>query len=300
MPDPQTTNKFLNQPIPGTDVGTWGTPINNNFGIIDNSFGGVATIALTNSPVTLSPSQYQCAFLTFTGAISANIAITLPAVGSFYTVINQTTNSSAFFLTMLTTAGGGQVIGVPPGETTDIFTDGTNVKITSLPHIGSYWDYAGSSTPAWVTACTIPPWLYCNGTTFSSATYPELATILNSTTLPDFRGRFRAYINDGTTRITSTMGLDGNTIFASGGGTTFLTSQNMPPVPYTDPGHRHSIVNVNAGIGSLGPIGGTINTPVTINSCFATIDITIGSTTPTSFAAIPPAVMGGITMIRAG
>ncbi|HEY6020432.1 MAG TPA: hypothetical protein VIY48_11130, partial [Candidatus Paceibacterota bacterium] len=119
MADPVTANKSLAQPIRGTDVGVWDVPMNANAGIIDNSFGGVATIALGNSPVTLSSAQYQCAFLRFTGAITSNIAITLPPIGSFYTVINDTTNSSAFYLTM-TTSLSGRVIGIPPGGNSDI------------------------------------------------------------------------------------------------------------------------------------------------------------------------------------
>lgn len=33
-------------------------------------------------------------------------------------------------------------------------------------------------------------WLLCNGSTFSSVTYPDLFTFLGSTTLPDLRGYF--------------------------------------------------------------------------------------------------------------
>lgn len=34
-------------------------------------------------------------------------------------------------------------------------------------------------------------WLYCNGATFASADYPELASFLGSTTLPDQRGQVK-------------------------------------------------------------------------------------------------------------
>lgn len=302
MVDPTTVNKFLNQPLRGSDVGVWDTPVNANMGIIDNSFGGTATIPLVNTPVTLSPSQYQCVFLVFTGAISANVPITLPAVGSYYTIQNLTSNTSTFGITMLTTAAGGQTIGIPPGEPCEIFTDGTNVKYRNLGRVGTYWDYAGSSVPAWISACTVPPFLNCDGTAFSSATYPILATILGGTTLPDSKGRFRATLNQGSARITSgssTGGIDGDTLLAVGGSqTTTLSSQNIPPVPYVDPGHVHTYDKPIAGV--AGPVGGTLGgfTPGT-NTGSATVGITIGSTSPTNFPNLPPAYVGGITMIRA-
>lgn len=65
-----TTNKGLEKPGRGDQSGSWDTPVNNNSGIIDLSFGGVATILLTNSPVTLSSGQYQCVFLKFSGALT--------------------------------------------------------------------------------------------------------------------------------------------------------------------------------------------------------------------------------------
>src|SRR5262245_36342194 len=115
-----TANKYLEQPARGSNVGVWDTPVNNNTGIIDNAFGGLVSIALTNAPVVLSSAQYQCVFITFTGALSGNCAITFPTVGSFYTIQNLTSNTSAFQVTLTTTAVGATVIGCPWGEAFDI------------------------------------------------------------------------------------------------------------------------------------------------------------------------------------
>ena len=295
-----TANKNLEQVAHGGDVGTWDTPTNANWGIVDNSLGGVTTIPLTNAPVTLSAAQYQCAFITFTGALTGNVAITFPAVGSFYTIQNLTSNTSAFQVTL--TTGAGQVIGCPWGEACDIFTDGTNVKFRSLAHhVGDYWDYGGSSVPAWVNACTVPPYLNCDGTSFSSATYPILTTIFGGTpTLPDSRGRARSALNQGSGRLTTAANaVDGETLLAGGGGTVTLSSVNLPNIsfPVTDPGHTHSIpLSVSAG---FAPGGGSLSyTPGITGS--ATTGITVnsgGSGTPVTLAT--PTFIGGITMIRA-
>jgi microcystin-dependent protein len=42
----------------------------------------------------------------------------------------------------------------------------------------------------WPTATAPSGWLICNGGSFSGATYPDLATLLGGTTLPDLRGKF--------------------------------------------------------------------------------------------------------------
>src|SRR5512146_1656587 len=158
-----TTNKSFAQVTVGTEAGTWGPFVNGNVGILDTMLGGVTTIALLNTPVVLSSAQYQCAFVRLTGAITANIALTFPPVGSFYTLINDCTNSSAFIVTAQTSVGGGRVIGLPPGTMTGIMTDGTNARYMNTPPVGSYWDYSGSSVPLWGDSCTVPPYLICDG-----------------------------------------------------------------------------------------------------------------------------------------
>lgn len=306
-----TPNKALEQPARGSLVGVWDTPVNSNMDIIDASLGGAAAIALTNSPVVLSSAQYRNIFITFTGALSGTCAITFPLVGSVYTVQNLTSNTSAFQVTLQTTVAGSQVIGAPWGEPFDIMTDASgNVKFRNLGRVGSYMDWGGSSVPAWISNCTIPPYLNCTGAAFSSATYPVLATILGGTTLPDSPGRVRATLNQGTGRITSgssTGGVDGNTNLSGGGAqTTTLSSQNVPSVPITDPTHTHDIPTTGGGgadtfYGTQPIVRGNLNPgALTITSSAAATGITAGSTSPTNFSNLPPMYVGGITLIRAG
>ena len=317
-----TANKFLEQPSRGSLVGVWDTPVNENMGKIDNSLGGTATIALTNAPVILSSAQYQCVFITFTGALSGNCAITFPTVGSFYTVQNLTSNTSAFQVTLQTTAAGSQAVGCPWGAATDIMSDASgNMKYRNMQQVGDFKDFAGSSVPAWISNCTVAPYLNCDGTAFSSATYPVLATVLGGITLPDARGRFRATLNQGQSRITSgssTGGVDGNTNLSVGGSqTTTLSSQNVPNALVTDT-HTHFTVAGSTGLVQLDnthAIGlsanfASINNYSLVNGSTATptfgvtstapgSNILVGSTSPTNFSNLPPAYIGGITLIRA-
>lgn len=304
-----TTNKGFGLPAVGGDSGVWGPPINNNSSALDASLGGSVVIPISSisGALTLLASNYLNVFITFTGTVTQNTIVTFPAVGSFYTIQNQMGGSSQFTLTLATTAVGSQVIGCPPFQTQDIMTDGSNVKFRGLPHVGAYWDYAGSSVPNWVSACTVPPWLNCDGTAFSSATYPYLATIFGGTTLPDSRARVRMANDQGTGRVTSTgAGFSGGTNFAAGGIQSItLSSLHLPQL--IDPGHGHSLspsVFQNMAKGTItndqvlttDPIAGLGQ--VLISS--ALTGITYGSTSQISVNSMQPTYVGGITMVRAG
>lgn len=311
MAETYTTNKSFAMVTPGTDPGTWGPFVNLNPALLDNMLGGTATIAVLNAPVILSSAQYQCAFLRFTGAITADVAITFPAVGSFYTIINDTTNSSAFCLTMATTAAGGRTIGIPPGSMTEVMTDGVNARFRGLPPVGTYWDYSGSSVPRWVNSCTIPPYLSCDGTVFSSVTYPHLANALGGTTLPDAPGRLRLALDGGAGRVSSAVsGVAGNTLLAGGGDQQFqshnhtgglTTGTDNPRVnfwwlqgsPAMTTGGNNNVVNA---VGSSAGVFG-VNQQVVQDT--HTHSVTIPSTGAGNSQNMPPVYVGGITMVRA-
>jgi hypothetical protein len=275
---------------------------------VDACLGQIATIGLNNSNVILSAAQFQCASLVFNSTLTGSVTITFPSTFTgFYSIENACSGSSAFTVTLLTTVAGGQAIICPPIVDFDIRNDGANIKFIGLERIGTYWDYAGSSVPAWVSGCTVPPYLNCDGTSFSSATYPALANILGGNTLPDARGRSRFALNQGTGRITSgssTGGVDGNTLLASGGSqTTTLSSQNVPPVPITDPGHVHGSTAgfffVSPG-GSQLSLGGAASFGTTANTASATTGISAGNNNQYNFSNVPPAYVGGLVMLRAG
>lgn len=298
MPDPQTPNLGLYVPLNGADVGTWDVPMNANWNLLDVVMAANTAVALSNVPVTLSPAQYNVNMITFSGTLTANVSVIFPtAVKRSWLVQNNCTANTTFniFCTLFPTFG---FVAIPPGEIVTIVNDGTNIKFVGLGRVGTYWDFAGSAVPNWVTGSNPPPYLNCDGSTFSSSTYPTLTAYLGSTTLPDLRGRTRYTMNQGTGRLTA---IDGNT-FGTAGGANNILQGHLPNVNFTvtDPQHQHlenlQLTGVTAGVDFLGAVSGP---PFTILTQFAATGITVNSG-GSGTAYIPPSIVGGLTLVRAG
>jgi len=300
-----TPNIGLEEPARGDYVGTWDTPVNANETLTDLVVGGTVTLSLNNSPVILAANQYQCKTITFNSTLSGSVDITFPtSFTKSYEILNLCTGSSAFVITLKTTAVGAAYVCPPPGGIVEVVNIAGQIVFKNLPHVGTYWDYAGSSVPAWVSGSNPNPYLACTGATFSSASYPQLTTILGSTTLPDTRGRTRFTVDGGATRLTSAIsGLSPNTVGSGGGDQNY--QQHTHTISITDPGHTHPNLfrlGQQSGGGSFPAFGQNDQTNFTYTSCSATTGITAtASNSGTGTAGnIPPAYIGGITMIRAG
>lgn len=327
MADPTTANVLLAVPTRGSDPGTWDIPVNNNTSALDGYFGGVQTISVSNAPITLTapagtvtagggPTQAQNSVLQFTGALSANVIVTLPLPG-YYIVENLTTGN---FVLSFRALGSGQVIGVDQGETLHIYNNGTNVRFVNLGRVGHFELWFGINTiPAWVTACTVPPYLICDGTIYNFSTYPYLGAKLSNafggngvTTfgVPDLRGRF-PLIYDGTgTRITvANSGINGQTIGAAGGlPDPTIVIGNLPSIPLSVTGNI--VVNATSGpyqLNTSGSVavatggGGTCpvsNSGTPQSQGVNTLTGTAGGTS-TPLITIPPTQVSGIAVIRA-
>lgn len=316
MSDPTTTNRSLYVPTRGSNVGTWDTPINANFNAIDTLFGGVTSIAVSSSNVTLSTSQCQNAVIRLTGTLSANIDVIFPTVAAIYTVENLTTG--AYYVRCKMASG--NAIGIPQGVPTQVFTDGTDTKFWNPPMPGTYWDYAGSGVPSWITACTVLPWVSCDGTAISRTTYAYLYSILGTTwgagdgsttfNLPDLRNRARVSIGGG--RLTTAgSGVDGATLGATGGAQTItLARANLPNVTLsgttsTNGDHSHTYGDnnpLNAGAGGSASIAGggsgyTTSTAGAHNHTFTTSSLN-GGVTQTAANNTQPTAVAGITLIK--
>lgn len=310
-----TPNINLEEPARGDAVGVWDTPVNSNTTLVDLVVGGLASIALNNSPVVLSAGQFQAKTLVFSSTLTGSVAITFPSTfQKSYEIRNVCTGSSAFVITLQTTVAGGNVICAPPGETLDILLFAGSLFFRNLGPIGSYMDYAGSSAPLWVTGCTVAPYLNCDGSTFSATLFPALAVILGSTTLPDFRGHAPYYLNQGTGRLTSAgAGIDGNTRFAAGGSNgTQLVAANIPSITSVNAAQAITVAGPTVGdilSKTLPPNAGTdsfqtgadgysrTNSATFFGSNAISVAYTNAATT---FQVGAPGTVSGIRMIRAG
>ena len=293
-----TPNVGIEEPASGDYVGTWDQPVNNNSTLLDLLIGGTATVTINSTSITLISSQFRCKTLIFSSTLTANTVVTFPS--SFtksYEILNSCTGSSAFTLTLQ--SGAGLHVCPPPGEFVDIINTGTNFYFKNLGRVGSLWEHGGSSVPNWIVGCSQLPYLICDGTSFSSATYPILSNYLGGITLPDLRGVSRATLNQGTARLSI-----GNTNLSIAGSENIqINTANLPA--YTPSGtigvtttSLSNLMQVGAANGFAGGVGFAFNNVnPTISSTFAG---TPQGGTRAAFSVLTPTTVCGITMIRAG
>lgn len=330
MADPTTTNILLDVPTRGSDPGTWDIPVNFNSLALDGILGGVGSVSASNVPFTLTapsgtptpaagPTQSQNAVLRVTGALSGTVQITLPLPG--YMIVENLTTGT--FVLSFRAVAIGQVIAIEQGSIQHIYNDGTNVRFVNLPPVGSYFDICDATVPAWITGCSVPPYLNCDGTTFSAVTYPYLNSKLGGNTLPDFRGRGAFYLNQGTGRLTTTgAGIDGNTRFTPGGNNGITLALNQIPSITTigaislstfnisGGGTRNNIIATSGNVGGVQTLGGSQQaSPATgaggtgdyagVTSITGNGSFTYTNGGIQSLANAAPGVVSGIRLIRA-
>lgn len=249
MVGPFTPNAGFIVPNTGDLVDTWGEDaLNPDYVAIDGMLCGVQSISLGSSPVTLTaetgftatpgagPTQSQNRVLRFTGTLTANVVVTLPIPAS-YICENLCAGNFTVALRGVTAT---EVVALPPGERVEVYNDGANVRFVGLGRMGSMEHWAGlSAMPAWVAACTVPPYLMCDGSTFLLATYPFLGARLGTafggnglttSAVPDMRGRVPLAYDGAAGRITTAgCSIDGDTIGAAGGEQSNTLAANQIP-----------------------------------------------------------------------
>jgi hypothetical protein len=109
----------------GENINLWGEKLNSALRRVDSAIAGWTTIPLTGdralTAVNDGADEARSAMLKFTGGLSANATITLPAVSKAYFVFNATEKALTF------TTGGAATVIVDPGDRSLIECDGTNV-----------------------------------------------------------------------------------------------------------------------------------------------------------------------------
>lgn len=327
MTEPMTVNVGLIVPNTGDLVDLWGADATNpDFVAIDGLFAGVQTITVSNAPVTLTapagftptpgggPTQSQNRVLRFTGVLTANVAVTLPLPGS-YIVENLTTGN---FVLSFQGETATEVIGTPQGERIEIYNDGANVRFVGLGRTGSMELWAGlSAVPAWVSACTVKPYLLCDNATYNFSDYPALSARLQGTFggngittfgVPDLRGRVPLAYDGTGTRITAAgCGLNGQTL--GGAIDTQLQTLNATQIPtitsnisvgqvtvfgqlFSLPGTAGPANAVDALVNSGG--GGTTSATYNVTTQTGTSNNTQGLSHPN----VQPSIVTGIWVIK--
>ena len=128
MPSSYTTNVRFEQQFTGEQINLWGARLNNVLARVDDSVAGYLAIAVTGDYSVASANdnttadEARRAHLKFTGTLSANATITLPAVSKSYVVWNATNKTLTF------TTGSGSTYAVETGDKLPIWSDGTNVN----------------------------------------------------------------------------------------------------------------------------------------------------------------------------
>lgn len=331
MPDPTTSNKLLLAPTRGSDSGTWDLPVNADWTALDGMLGGVTTIPLSSATTllltvpatgvvaaTAGPNQSQNAMLSFSGTLTGTATIQFTMPGQY--VINNRCTVGAFCVTLSPSSGTGNSIGAPPGQKVNVFYDGASMDFVDMPVSGSFLDMAVAATPAWMAACSVSPWLICDGSVYTSSIFPALNAILGSTFggngittfgVPDLRARYRIPLdNQGSQgaagRITTAIsGINGTTIGSAGG------SQNLQAhihtTTITDPGHAHgpsqgSSVMVAPAVTPTAQVGagaGPLASGVALTGVATTnISVAVNTAGVGSSGSIPPGLVFGITFIK--
>ena len=227
MASSYTANKTLEKPANGDQVDTWNVPVNADWDIIDQAFGGVTSLNATSGSATLTVAQYRSLSLSVSGAMSANVTYTLPIVsgglvaGGQWIVNNTTTDGSGgpWTVTIASAAGGTSVV-IQRNKATIISSDGTNIRSV-------YAESLAAAVPSGLISmwsgsiATIPSgWYLCNGS--------------NGT--PDLRDRF--VVGAGTTYAVAATGGSANAIVVS--------HTHTATSAVTDPQHIHDYTGINS------------------------------------------------------
>jgi hypothetical protein len=132
MASTYTSNIRLELQADGENPNNWGTILNQNvIDLIDEAITSYTTVALTGANVTLtaingSTDQSRSPFLEFTGGLTEDVNVIIPAVPKSYYINNKATQVSAGTdITVKTAAGDG--VNIPVGSRIAVICDGVSV-----------------------------------------------------------------------------------------------------------------------------------------------------------------------------
>ena len=319
MADPTTSNVLLAVPTHASDTDAWDVPVNGDFTALDGMLGGQQTLALSSATtITLSmpatgtvsavagPNQSQNACIKLSGTLTGNavIKVTMPKKYKFDTTL---LNVATSYVQISPVSGGGNSVGLPPGELTEVWFDGTNVSLCGLGRTGSFIDMAVSTTQAWMSACSVMPYLPCDGATYNVANYTALGNMLGSTwggngvttfAVPDTRNRLALPVDlSGQGRVTSAgSGVDGTSIAATGG-SQYMQSHTHTATVSPNP-HSHTIGIQLQSIYQVGGASNGMNAGGSSSTDNTTLTVTNATNGTGASQNMPPVVVFGCKFIK--
>jgi len=240
----------------GLHTNNWGDETNGNLTILENAIKGTSSIVVSGS-ASLTQQQCAAAILEFSGTLTGDVTLTVPATSNQWTVINNTTG--AFVLNMQ--VAGGNSIEIAQGSTALVATP-SGSSIVSLVSsndgvpLGTVIEYPSLTPPnenymlatgAAISRTTYASYYALVGTTFGSG---DGVTTFN---IPDRQGRAAFMADNGSGRLNGWA--VGHTAGAQNGNIQLATT-NIPahnhgvndPTHnhgYNDPSHNHSL---NGGV----------------------------------------------------
>ena len=239
MPSTYSGNLAIELIGTGDQAGTWGSTTNTNLGTaVEQAITATASVTFIsggNSAIALTQTNAfqtaRSARLNLTGAMSATQYLYVPAISKFYVINNPLTNV-VIVSNGANGAATGTTVSIPPGTTTLVYNDGTNIisPINYLPSLANVTLTASTANAMVLSNVSIVSGNAnnitsnastfsnvtivsgsANGVTISNATITSNATTLTNATITT------ATVNGGTangvteSNVTIVSGVVGNT-----------------------------------------------------------------------------------------
>jgi hypothetical protein len=252
MTSTYTTNKNLEKPGNNDYIDTWNVPVNADWDIIDKAFGGVTTLTDTSGTRTLADTEYQALILASTATLVGNVTYRIPSgVGGQWVVDNRTTGAYTFTISSL---GGGTSVTCTQNARTLIFSDGTNIRLSSDATVTSG---TGITVSGGQVNLDVPVTAVRGGTGFTTYTTGDIIYASGTNTLAKLSAGTAGYIltmSGGVPVWAANAGGGGGggtvTSITVDGGTTGLSF--TPATPVTTSGTFSMQGTLGAGYGGTG------------------------------------------------